>query len=209
MVPGSEQRSKEGTRILSLFTVRSPFLTTSTMGLSICDVCGSDKYCHISGVYIGRAFDVAPESRVAADVYTRLVNGTITYAQVYARAYRDKGGLCGVDVEVRAPAGTRRLRYYHVQPRTTFPSPPGTDPGAGSWQAIGTMGAFGSGSFLLGTVYTSGPCQPRYKPSRPPFVHVHLDTVYTESGIIGPYDWINCSLSPGGSLSTATDLFHI
>ena len=141
-------------------------------------------------------------------MYARLLNGTLYYAQVFARAYRYEDGLCGVDVEIRTPAGTRRVRYYHVQPKSNLPAPP-SSPGAGAWQAIGTMNAFGSGSFLLGNVYTEGPCQPQYDPNRPPFVHVHVDLVHTESGNADPYEWINCSLPSNGSLSSATDLFHI
>ena len=121
---------------MALYTVRSPFLTTSTLGLSNCTACGSGKYCHESGTYEARAFDVAPEPRGAANVYTRLVNGTLYSTQVYARAYRYTAGLCGVDVEARSAAGTRRIRYYHVQPKSNLPSPPetGTGPGIG-WQS--------------------------------------------------------------------------
>lgn len=188
---------------LALYTVRSPFPTTSTLGTSTCSACPGGKYCHTSTYYGARAFDVAPEPRVAANAYTRLVNGTLYYAQVYARAYRYADGLCGVDVEVRSSAGNRRIRYYHVRPKSNLPAPPSSG-GPGAWQAIGTMNAFGSGSFLLGTVYTSGACQTN-------FVHVHVDTAYAENGRNsgGDYDWINCSLSSGGSLSSATDLFHI
>ncbi len=174
------------------------------MGVSTCNDCSGGSYCHTSAFYNARAFDVAPEPRVAANAYARLVNGTLYYAQVYARAYRYTAGVCGVDVEVRSTAGTRRIRYYHVQPKSGLPAPPNTGSGPGNWQAIGTMNAFGSGAFLLGTVYTSGDCQTN-------FVHVHVDTAYTENGRNsgGEYDWINCSLSSGGSLGSATDLFHI
>ncbi len=187
---------------MALYTVRSPFNSTAYLGVrdSGTNRCqpGTVKYWHVSPTYDTRGFDIASTQTGSADpVYARIVNGVGVTAGVYARSY-----TCGVDIDIRSVSGNRRLRYYHVDPTDAIGQ------GGGNWVLIGTIGAYGSISIQVGTVYASGSC------AVSEFPHVHIDTLYRENAGSGDhYDWINCTIDQPNvvnvAISSATSLFYL
>ena len=204
---------------MALFYVRSPIATTGWLGdpdgygaNNPCQA-NSDKYWHMSDFYQARAFDIATLSGGGlGPVYARLENGSGMLASVHARnrwystgPNDDDGGWCGIDVSIANAQGTRRLRYYHVEASTQIAA------GNGNWVLLGSLPAYGSRQLLLGSLWHgTSKCA-----SKDGWLHVHIDTAYSErgKGSGGAYEWINCSLNrPAGTPSTvepSTILYYL
>lgn len=197
---------------VALFYVRSPIATTGWLGdpdgygaNNPCEA-DSDKYWHMSNFYQARAFDIATLSGGGlGPVYARLDNATGMIANVHARKKWYGDGWCGVDVSIGNTHGTRRLRYYHVEASAQVSG------GNGDWVLLGSLPAYGARQLLLGSLWHGdSDCA-----SADGWLHVHIDTAYSErgKGSGGVYEWINCSLNrPAGTptpISPSTILYYL